>query len=306
MRPDQPILSIITPLHDGALKFAETVASLPDASRDIEWLIIHDGEKSPSKISGNTPIPEYARVLSGNGRGGTDAVNKGIGEAAGKYCIFLMSDDLIVADNLQKILRHLRSGTDIDLISVGVDFFDETKALNMPGKGSVPPFKLGQVLFGRPCLGARIFRKSLFDRFGSFDTGFTYCSDREFLGRLLFAGVSHTEQAIHLYRYRVHPGSETMGGDRARISRYLALHRNLAKKWAGLPSVTDNQKRQIFHWQDYETARLISYNLAQGALIKATGVALSQFVRRPLWPMSALAKRGHARIIAATDARLGP
>jgi glycosyltransferase involved in cell wall biosynthesis len=300
------MLSIVTPIHDGATNFAETVASFPTDCPSVEWIIVHDGVKSAEEIVGESVLPSNARIIAGDNQGATAAVNRGIEAAKGRFLLFLMGDDLLIARGIETLLGILEAHAEIDLVTGRVDFFQGEPGAFLDTARWPPTLDWTRLLYGRPCLGAHAMRADLFARVGGFDPGYTYCSDREFLGRALMAGVTQLGVDVPIYRYRIHRESQTMGGDASRIARYLKQHLRLATRWRDQSRARRRDAASFGDWRAYETARLVMYLLRGGAGLSAIGFALRETLREPLWLVRALRARRFARTAAKTDSLLGP
>tara|TARA_R110000868_G_scaffold4155_49_gene25670 strand:+ start:6867 stop:7784 length:918 start_codon:yes stop_codon:yes gene_type:complete len=305
MAAPQILLSIVSPIYGVSTEFVELADAMPVNFPGVEWIVVHDDDGTENRNGdlAEPSLPAYANLLAGDGEGATAAVNKGIAAAQGRFLLFLMGDDFLVPDGITELLAVLDTDDDTDVFSGYVDFF-----AGAPGKfrgleASPPTLSWSRILYGRPCLGSRVFRADLFKKHGPFDTNYLYCSDREFLARIFMSGIVERGVRIPLYRYRVHGGSQTMGGDPGRIARYISQHVRLAE-W--LQDQSDTERDRMREWQAYETARLIYFLMASGQPIRAICAALHQSVRQPRWLFKLKRARTIARNIAAQDSVLGP
>lgn len=308
MSSHRPLLSIITPIYGVTREFVALLASMPAEFPRVEWIIVHDREHHPPENGAITPeeldLPSYASLLTGDADGATAAMNKGIGLANGRFMLFLMGDDLLVKSGIIALLDALESDRTVGIYTGCVDFFSGSPGKFLSSADTPPALDWPRVLYGRPCLGPRAFHADLFRKHGVFDTDYTYCSDREFLGRLLIADVRERSVPVPLYRYRVHKRSQTMGGNADRIARYIAQHRLLSDDWRRrhMGSACD----RFIVWQAYETGRLCYFLTVSGRPLRAIFAFLRQTVENPGWLLRLRRGRKMARALAKSDSALGP
>ncbi len=300
------LLSIITPIHDGAADFAETAASVPNDCATLEWIIVHDGVKTAEQIRSECDLPPFARILPGDNAGATAAVNKGVEEATGRYLLFLMGDDLLIPDGIRHVLDILESDPEAEMITGPVDFFTGTPGPFLETATSPPTLDWSRILYGRPCLGAHLIRADNFVKLGHFNPNYTYCSDREFLGRMFMTGMREFAIDAPIYRYRIHPESETMGDDASRIARYLRQHVRLAAAWRDQCIDRPHDFARFREWHAYETARLVVYLFRNGTVLSAIACIMRSTMLTPFWPVRAFQARRIARAMAKGDLLLGP
>lgn len=92
-----PLVSIITVVFNGAKTLRATIESIvPQLCEDVEYIVIDGGSTDGTKEI----IEEYASHLtywvSEPDLGIYDAMNKGISQANGNFCLFVGSDDEII------------------------------------------------------------------------------------------------------------------------------------------------------------------------------------------------------------------
>ena len=281
---------------------------MPVAQDHLEWIIVYDGQTSPDSLARGQTWPAYAKVIKGDGLGATAALNKGIADARGCFLHFLMGDDLLIKEGLAKLIRFLGDDADCDMVTCCVDFFigeREPYAFHR-AKGAPPELDWPRVLYGRPCLGARVFRAEMFRELGLFNTDFSYCSDREYLGRVLIAGFRERCLNEPLYRYRIHAASQTMGGDPNRILRFLQQHLALATIWVKRQRAQQASARRFIDWHAYETARTLYYSLRAHHPVRALGLLIRTLCTTPAWPLRVIRARRVARQLGYADLNLGP
>ena len=304
--PKKKILSIITPIHRKAEFFLDAIASMPGCNEEIEWLIIHDGFEIENDLRELYQLPEYATPIKGDEQGPTAAVNKGLSKSCGTYCLFLMSDDLIVKNGLLQLIEVLQTEEEHEIISLGLDFFSHNEETPLFRNLPAPRLTLEQILYGRPCLCGRVYKKDIFKRVGIFDNTFTKCADREFFVRLYFCKFATKSIDIGLYRHRVHCQSETMGKSRRRIIQFLEVHLKIIEKFLNSSSASPKIKKTFLQWKDYENFRLAYYLFLSGSLFKSAKIISKEISIFPRFLMSVICSRAIVRRINRIDTTLGP
>lgn len=106
-----PVVSIVTPVHNGAAFIRETIASVQAQTRgDWELLVVDDASEDGSATIVEELAAEDSRIriirLERNG-GAAVARNAGIRAAQGRYIAFLDSDDWWVPKKLEKQVRFM-------------------------------------------------------------------------------------------------------------------------------------------------------------------------------------------------------
>lgn len=110
---DRPLISIITVVFNGALTLKKTIRSIEEIKRkDIEYIII-DGGSTDGTIE---IVREHRNVvdlfISETDDGIYDAMNKGLQQAKGDWCIFIGSDDYLL-DNFKIAISYLKERNSI-------------------------------------------------------------------------------------------------------------------------------------------------------------------------------------------------
>lgn len=108
---ENELVSIITPMYNGAKYVSETIESvLAQTYTDWEMLIVNDG----SKDNGPEIVEKYAkkdsriRLINQENGGSANARNHGIREARGRYIALLDSDDVWESDFLEEQLKFMK------------------------------------------------------------------------------------------------------------------------------------------------------------------------------------------------------
>ena len=180
-------LSVITVNLNNRAGLEATLASVrAQTFRDVEQIVVDGGSSDGSLDVIRAHAPTIARWVSEPDAGIYNAMNKGIGMAAGDHLLFLNSGDcLAVPDVLEGVFRD-------DAPACGMIYGDTLR--KTPGGGverRVTPDHLTPFAFYkfRVCHQSLIYRRSLFDAHGLYDESFRISADAEFNVRCLRAGV---------------------------------------------------------------------------------------------------------------------
>ena len=214
--------SIITITYNnlaGLRKTAESVAA--QTYRDMEWVVVDgastdgtqewldkmrqdspDPLKEGDKDTGNAQcrgdnlqIHKYSnvQVLSEPDRGVYDAQNKGIGLAKGDFCFFLNAGDAFCGADV--VARMMADSEGADIVYGNELVVDARGRVVEHCKGVDAP---GFVDLYNSCMKhqATFIRRSLFDRYGNYDSTMRICADFDWFFRVI---AFHDEVRL-LYR----------------------------------------------------------------------------------------------------------
>lgn len=107
-------LSVITINYNNAAGLEKTIRSVsPQLTAEVEFIVIDGGSTDQSAEVIRQHAPAITAWISEKDRGIYHAQNKGLEKAAGEYCLFLNSGDILATNaTLGTILKHL-GGEDI-------------------------------------------------------------------------------------------------------------------------------------------------------------------------------------------------
>ena len=200
---------------------------LPDALRalaaqsltDFELLIIDDGSTDNTEEiveQFRTRFHDFHYLKKENG-GAADARNHGVERASGTHIAILDADDVWAPRYLETIRKTLESRPQTEIV-----FCDGVRVL---GDGRVlrPVFPPGLPALDGPVNSVEslfplcdnflpsgmVFRKSLYDRIGAFDTRFSHGDDVDWVIRAAMAGADCLRIDEKLFLHRFHGGNLT-------------------------------------------------------------------------------------------------
>jgi len=126
----QPLISIITPVFNGASFIVETVDSVLNAAIAIpyEYLVINDGS-SDKTLEILETYGKKIRTLSHENIGESATVNRGLENANGKYILIISADDpLLTGDLISQAVSILEAKSSV------VALYPDWKIINESGE----------------------------------------------------------------------------------------------------------------------------------------------------------------------------
>jgi glycosyltransferase involved in cell wall biosynthesis len=180
-------ISIITPTYNSGKTISRTIESIISQNyTDLEY-IIADGLSSDNTKDVVSKHQEKINIklVSEKDNGIYDAMNKGIKISTGEIIGILNSDDFFDNDNVLKTISDAFIDSKIDAVYGDIKYFDDdinkTTRYWKAGEYSIRKFDNGWMI-PHPAL---FVRKSVYERFGFFNTDFEQAADYEFMLRLL-------------------------------------------------------------------------------------------------------------------------
>jgi glycosyltransferase involved in cell wall biosynthesis len=196
-------ISILTAsLNNSPILITALTSARNQVFKNFEHLVIDGGSQDESLDVLNAFSGTYdLRFLSEPDRGISDALNKGLKLAGGRYILVVQADDaLFRADTLQKIFPLLEGEHyDIHSFPVIVDHPKFGKWLRRP----IPILWWNRFKFIFPHQGTFVHRR-VFERIGGFREDFSIAMDYDFFYRAILAGCT-----VKFYR---NPPVAIMGG----------------------------------------------------------------------------------------------
>lgn len=177
-------LSIITVAFNAESSILRTVNSVRrNKNNDIEYIVI-DGKSSDSTLQildDNRDIIDV--LISEKDNGIYDALNKGIRNASGDYVMLLAADDELLDGSLIRVFDTLHSDTDVWCGSIIQK--NEYGYFLEKSDPDLKTLKLHCSLKNP----ASLFKRTLFDKFGYYDTRWKCDGDRELFLRYFIKGA---------------------------------------------------------------------------------------------------------------------
>ncbi len=182
-------VSVITATYNNKETIEDTVLSVASQTYpDIEHIIV-DGLSNDNTLQIIRQVPNrVSRVISEKDNGIYDALNKGIFAATGQLICFLHADDIFanqfVIQNIVKTIAD--TGADAvyaDLEYVAKSNTDSVIRFWKAGQFNIKKMKRGWM----PPHPTLIIKKTIYEKYGLFDTGFKISADYDLI--LRFFGI---------------------------------------------------------------------------------------------------------------------
>jgi glycosyltransferase involved in cell wall biosynthesis len=122
----EPLVSIVIPSYNHARFVGEAVASVLRQGVDgIELIVVDDGSTDESVHVLNAVTDARLRVLTQRNQGAHAAINRGLGEAKGRFLAILNSDDRWPPGRLDAALDAFRRDPETALVGSWIQLIDE-------------------------------------------------------------------------------------------------------------------------------------------------------------------------------------
>ena len=180
-------ISIITALYNAEKTIEQTMLSVKGQTyQNIEHIIIDGRSTDQSLAVLNKFATPNTKIISEEDAGIYDALNKGIAHAQGDVIGFVHSDDFLADDQaLEKIARAFEKHQ-AEAVFSDLDYVSKNKPkyiIRHWKSGVFSPHKLKRGWM--PPHPTLYLKKSVFERYGSFNTAYKVSADYDFILRYL-------------------------------------------------------------------------------------------------------------------------
>lgn len=188
-------ISIITATFNSGKTLRDTIESvLRQTYRDIEYIIVDGASRDDTLDIIREYEPRFGgrmRWISEPDRGIYDAMNKGIGMATGAVVGLLNSDDFYTDECvLERVAAEIM---DVDAVYGDIHYVDDGDLTKCVRYYSSKGFRRWKMRMGfMPAHPSFYCRRTVYTRFGLFDTDFRVAADFEQLLRLIYLNRIHT------------------------------------------------------------------------------------------------------------------
>lgn len=192
------MISIITTTYNSGKTLRDTMESvLHQTYFDFEYIIKDGGSKDNTLDIVKELSPKFGKklkVISESDGGIYDAMNKGIEAATGDIIGLLNSDDFYTSnDVLQIIAEVFNTDNRLDAVYGDVHYVRDDNLTRCVRYYSSELFRRQYMRLGfMPAHPSFYCKKSIYDKYGFFDTSFKIAADFENLLRLIFIGRINT------------------------------------------------------------------------------------------------------------------
>lgn len=181
-------ISVITVCFNSEITIERTIKSVIDQDYySFEYIIIDGASTDKTLEICNKYKDKITHLVSEKDDGIYDAMNKGISLASGDVIAILNSDDYFINNQCLKKIENSFTD-DIDIVFGNVLIFSEkTKKIKRKYKSSI--YKPCLSIFGiQPPHPASFIKKSIYNKFGTYDKNYRIAGDFDLLTRLTTKG----------------------------------------------------------------------------------------------------------------------
>jgi len=180
-----PKFSVITVCRNAAGTIEETIRSVAAQTYKNKEFIVIDGASTDGTLEILSHHKSEIDVLvSEPDKGIYDAMNKGILRATGDYLIFINADDSLYAPETLEKIAALNPTADL-ILGKQVNVFAGRE--EVVARGGVDVYRL--VYLGAIFHQATFFKKTLFEKFGLYDTAYKIAADGDFVAKAFLNGA---------------------------------------------------------------------------------------------------------------------
>jgi glycosyltransferase involved in cell wall biosynthesis len=237
------LVSVVIPCYNQAHFLGEAIESvLCQGYTNVEVVVVDDGSTDNASEVASRYERAGVRLIRQENRGRSAARNRGLDETQGKYVVFLDSDDRLLPEALEVGVKDLEAHPACAFV------FGRTSVVGTDGSSPMTDY-YGELLrgnyIGPP--GAAMFRRSVFDSVGGFDTTLHAAEDYELYLRVASEFPIHKHGELVL-DYRQHGANTTRDSARMLRDTLKVLH-SQRERVRGEKAYEEAYKHGITLWQ---------------------------------------------------------
>jgi glycosyltransferase involved in cell wall biosynthesis len=212
---ESPLVSVVMAAYNAEEYVGAALESIyAQGYEPLEVVVVDDGSTDRTgEIVRSFPDVRYVHQENA---GPASARNRAFAEARGEFVAVLDSDDLMAPGRIGSQAAYLRAHSDVGAVLGRQEWIDAPDSLPRDVVYGDPN--------GIPVGGAAMFRRSVLERLGGYDSSFVQGEDTDLLIRMRELGIRHEilPEVVLIRRYR--PTSLTGG---------QSLHNNLLRSLRG-------------------------------------------------------------------------
>ncbi|HBF33813.1 TPA: hypothetical protein DDW35_04550 [Candidatus Sumerlaeota bacterium] len=237
--PQAPFFSVITPSYNQAQFIRKNILSVLEQTDglphpDVEH-IIADGGSRDGTVDVLKEFP-HLKWVSERDSGQSEALNKGIRMATGKWIVWINSDDFLLPGALDKLRAFLEKTPDAEFIYSDCQFVNVSgrstqvrKAFYHEDPSALYYWWRRGAGFGQP---GSFFPKALWEKYGPFDESLHYTMDFDFWLKISDYVKFHYIPEC-LATYRLHDASKTLEGWKPFTREHMKVERRYMEAKGG-------------------------------------------------------------------------
>lgn len=233
-----PKISVVTVVYNRAASIGDALASLSaQTHKNVEHIVVDGGSTDGTLETLRAQQPPIDTLISEPDEGIYDALNKGVSRATGDVIGILHSDDLFTDSLVLRDVAAAFGDPSVEAVYgdlVYVQKNDTSRVVRHWRSGEPSPAALRRGWM--PPHPSLFLRRSVYDRFGVFDTQYRIAADYDFMLRVFLPGIE--------YRYipRVLVTMRVGGESNATIKRLI---RKSAEDWRIMKRAKINPTRAL-------------------------------------------------------------
>lgn len=202
-----PLISIVTPVYNGAQFIEELILSVKTQDYpNIEHIIVDDGSSDNGATVEVLKKYPHLRWWSRPNQGQYATMNDGLSAAKGEFVCFVSADDVLVPGAVKTVVNFLLSHPNADGVFGLTGYMDEQgNLLTPPVLFPQAPFRLIKY-FAHVLHCSFYIKRSRFEQFNMlFDPSLKYAGDYEWMTRMTQYPLEIGRVSQKLSRIRIHP-----------------------------------------------------------------------------------------------------
>lgn len=238
-------VSIITAVRNGAKSIPATIRSVAAQTyQDLEHVFV-DGASTDGTLAAIKAVSSaHPVILSEPDTGVYDAFNKGLRLARGEVIAYLNAGDTYIDSTTVARIMRVFETTDVDAVFGNVAIVDQHDTSRIVRHYLSTRFRRSLIAYGfMPAHPTLFVRRSVYERFGEYDTSYRIAGDFEFVARVFGRG-GVTFSCIPTMLVRMPRGGLSSAGPRStwtitremkRACRQNGIATNYLKLWLRIP-----------------------------------------------------------------------
>jgi glycosyltransferase involved in cell wall biosynthesis len=238
-----PLVSVITPVHNGARYLSEAIESIERQRYEpIEILVVDDGstDDTPRVISG---FGDRVRAFRQDNAGPAAARNHAMDAARGEIFAFCDADDLWPDGKLQSQVARLEQDDALDVLLGRIQYVAADDAVLPEVQFEDQDLKT----LTHVHLGSGVYRRRAFERIGPFDDSLRYSEDVDWFFRAREAGLNIRISPQVTLIYRIHGSNMTRGMRPEQFDLTRIMKRSLERRRAA-----GREGESLPRWRDLD------------------------------------------------------
>ncbi len=190
------LISIITVSYNSSATIRDTLKSVEQQSYPHIEHIIVDGASTDDTMNHVDDHPHVSLSISEEDEGIYYAMNKGIDMCKGEVVGILNADDMYAHHNVIEKVMDAFKDSSVDAVYADLVFVDPNDTSKVKRTWRSGPYKQRDLYHGwMPPHPTFFVRRSLYEKYGAFNTQLRSAADYELMLRFL---LKHTVNAVHL------------------------------------------------------------------------------------------------------------